>query len=312
MPARPLPSFTRRRFLAGTAAAATAPSLARAASSGTISPLFQIGLAADAQYADVPAKGSRFYRESTTKLAAAVAHFNGQPLEFCVHLGDLIDRGWDHFDSICQPLATCHHPWHHLLGNHDFEVADGFQPLVPGRLGIPSRYRFFDYLGFRFALLDTNDISTYAHVADSPPTRDAQAELERLAATGAPSAKPWNGAIGPGQLAWLEETCTTAAQAGLKVIALSHHPLLPVESHAIWNAKEVLALTERHRNLVAWINGHNHAGGLAHHDGLPCLTLHGMVETEHSNAFATAAIHPDRLVLTGHGRQTSLELTFRS
>jgi hypothetical protein len=40
--------------------------------------------------------------------------------------------------------------------------------------------------------------------------------------------------------------------------------------------------------------------------------MHGMVETATTTAFATAKILPDRLVLTGHGREPSRELVFRT
>jgi hypothetical protein len=37
-----------------------------------------------------------------------------------------------------------------------------------------------------------------------------------------------------------------------------------------------------------------------------------MVETLATTAFATAQVLPDRLVLTGHGREPSRELVFRT
>src|SRR5687767_9876086 len=78
--------ITRRRFLrTSIVAAASAPFITRGATNDG----FEIGLVADAQYADVEAKGTRFYRDSIGKLGAAVEHFNGRDLAFCVHLGDL-------------------------------------------------------------------------------------------------------------------------------------------------------------------------------------------------------------------------------
>jgi 3',5'-cyclic AMP phosphodiesterase CpdA len=125
-------------------------------------------------------------------------------------------------------------------------------------------------------------------------------------------AKAWNGAIGRVQLAWLEATCAAAAREGRRVIILCHHPVLPAADHNLWNAPEVVALLERQPAVVAWLNGHNHAGGFAEHHGVPCVTLHGMVETAGTSAFATARFLDDRLVITGHGREPSRELRFRS
>jgi hypothetical protein len=63
--------------------------------------------------------------------------------------------------------------------------------------------------------------------------------------------------------------------------------------------------------VVAWFNGHHHAGGFAQVEGLPCVTFHGMVETPDTNAFATARFLADRMILAGHGREPSRELIFR-
>jgi hypothetical protein len=68
----------------------------------------------------------------------------------------------------------------------------------------------------------------------------------------------------------------------------------------------------RHRNVVAWFNGHNHAGGFALVEGLPCVTFHGMVETPDTSAFATAWFLSDRVILAGQGREPSRELIFRT
>jgi len=62
---------------------------------------------------------------------------------------------------------------------------------------------------------------------------------------------------------------------------------------------------------LAWFNGHHLAGGFAQAEGLPCVTFRGMVETPDRNAFATARFLSDRVILTGHGRESSRELTFR-
>jgi 3',5'-cyclic AMP phosphodiesterase CpdA len=302
------PLLTRRRFLDQTLALAVAPFCARGATSRG----FEIGLVADAQFADVEAKGTRFYRNSLAKLGAAVEHCNGRELAFCVHLGDLIDREWRSFDEIGRPLARSRHRWHQLLGNHDFDVLEARKAEVPQRLGMAWRHGSFEHGGFCFAVLDTNDVSTYARAAGSPEHAAAARELARLQAAGVRQAKPWNGGLGAAQLAWLDRTCTAARAAGRKVIVLAHHPVFPANDHNLWNAEEVLALLDRHRHVVAWLNGHNHAGNFGEWHGVPCVTLKGMVETADTTAFATARVFDDRIVLTGHGREPSRELRFRS
>ncbi len=299
--------WTRRSFLKATLAAASAPYLARGAASGS----FEIGLVADAQFADIEPTKIRFYRKAIARLGEAVDHFNGRQLDFCAHLGDLIDRDWKSFDEIMKPLATSRHRFHHLLGNHDFEVLAELKPKVPGRLGLERRHSYFDHRGFRFVVLDTNDVSTYAHAPETPEHQAAAAELARLQAAHVLQAKAWNGGIGSGQLTWLEGVLRDAGERRVKVIVLAHHPLLPVSGDVLWNSDEVLALIGRHPAVVAWFNGHNHAGAFAEYRGVPLVTMHGMVDTPDTTAFATAQILPDRILVTGHGREPSRELIFR-
>jgi 3',5'-cyclic AMP phosphodiesterase CpdA len=246
-----------------------------------------------------------------SKLAAAIDHFNGRPLAFCVHLGDLIDREWRSFDDITKPFSSSRQRWHQLLGNHDFEVLDEHKPNVPKRMGMQWRYGAFDHGAFRFLVLDTNDVSTYAHAAGTPERASAESELARLEAAKVVQAKSWNGGLGRAQLHWLDRSCAEARGAQRKVIILAHHPVYPVGVHNLWNANEVLAVLDRHPHVVAWINGHNHAGAFGVRNGVPFLTMHGMVETRDTTAFATAQILADRIVLAGHGREPSREMMFR-
>lgn len=297
-------TYSRRGFLG---AAVAAPFIAR----GATKELFAIGLVADAQYADVPDKGTRFYRASIGKLGAAVEHFNRTDLAFCVHLGDLIDREWRSFDEITRPLSSSRHRWHQLLGNHDFDVLDTEKPRVPERLGMKWRYGSFDHGGFRFVVLDTNDVSTYAHPSGAPERAAAERELVRLQAAKMRQARPWNGGIGAEQLAWLDRELTTARKSGQRVIVFAHHPVWPDNDHNVWNAPEVLAVLDRHPHVVAWLNGHNHAGAFGERSGLPFVTMKGMVETAATTACAIARILPDRLVLEGQGREPARELRFR-
>ncbi len=307
---------TRRRFLAGATGATTAAlavpriSLGRAAKE----PAITIGLVADAQFADVDPAGTRFYRKSAARLAEAVEDFNGRDLAFCVHLGDFIDRDWGSFDTIGKSLDHTRHRFHHILGNHDFSVAEARKPQVANRLGLEHRRRHYalSRSGFRFVFLDTTDVSTYAHPADTKAHANAAARLENLKKSNPPQAHNWNSALGDAQLAWFDSECANARAATEKVIVFAHHPVFPVNSHNLWNDTAALAIVARHSNVVAWFNGHNHAGdfGVAHK--VPFVTLNGMVETADSTAYAIARIHPDRIELAGRGRVPSRTLKFNA
>lgn len=298
-------TYSRRGFIG---AAVAAPFIA----CGSTRELFSIGLMADAQYADVPDKGTRFYRASVGKLAAAVEHFDRTDLAFCAHLGDLIDREWRSFEAIARPLSASRHRWHQLLGNHDFDVLEAEKPRVPARLGMTWRYGSFVHGGFRFVVLDTNDVSTYAHPAGALERVEAEKELVRLQGAKVRQAKPWNGGVGAKQLAWLDHELGAARLQGQRVIVFAHHPVFPDNDHNVWNAPEVLAVLDRHPHVVAWLNGHNHAGAFGERKGVPFVTLKGMVETASTTAYAIARILPDRLVLEGQGREPSRELKFRA
>jgi manganese-dependent ADP-ribose/CDP-alcohol diphosphatase len=79
----------------------------------------------------------------------------------------------------------------------------------------------------------------------------------------------------------------------------------------VWNAPEVLAVLDRHPHVVAWLNGHNHAGAFGERNGVSFVTLKGMVETAATTAYAITRFLPDRLILEGQGREPSRELKFR-
>jgi len=82
---------------------------------------------ADPQYADIPDRGRRCYRASVGRLTEAVAEFNRRDLDFCVNLGDAIDRDWTSFDAILAPDA------------YAFVSLTGDRMLIEGRGREPSR-----------------------------------------------------------------------------------------------------------------------------------------------------------------------------
>ena len=220
----------RRRFLK---AAALAAGLAPFVGCGRVQTGPSFGVVADPQYADIPDRGRRSYRASVGKLNEAVADFNRRDLDFCVNLGDAIDRDWASYDAILAPLAAARAPWRHVLGNHDFAVEPSRVPQVPARLGIPSRRAVFDVSGVRFVILDSNAVSVYAHAVGSPERQAAATELARLKAAKAPQAFDWNGGFGDEQLRWFDRLAAEAEVAGLRVVVLAHHPVLPARARGL-------------------------------------------------------------------------------
>ncbi|MCC6406000.1 MAG: metallophosphoesterase [Planctomycetes bacterium] len=268
---------------------------------------FAIGLIADCQYADADTAGVREYRLAPEKLAACVDDLNERELAFVVHLGDFTDRDWSSFDVVAPIFERLRAPHHHVLGNHDFAVADEHKANVPARMGMPNRWWSFRERGWRFLVLDGNDISLGAHPKGSP--RDAASRAWH--AEHAPNQPEWGGALGDEQLAWLDRELAAADAAHERAILFCHYPLRPASGHELWNADSVLALVASHPSTAAWINGHNHDGAYAEERGIHCVTIRGMLDGR-ENAYAVLRVLPDRLELVGAGRQPSSTLPLRA
>ena len=279
---------------------------------GSSTKRLRIGLIADAQYANVDAKGTRFYRQSIDKLEYAIAQFNEQPLDFCVHLGDLIDRDWESFDPMLSILHGSKHPFYHVLGNHDFDLQDDYKSQVPSKIKMPDRFYSVSQNEWRFLFLDTNDVSLYGPLKTSPKYDEAKQRLQQLKEERKPQAQDWNGAIGSPQLEWIENECRIAKTMQQRVIVFAHHPIAPDNAHNLWNDQQLLQTLDRSPHIVAWINGHNHAGNYADPSGVPCVTLKGMVETKETSAFSIMTLGSDDLDIQGFGREISRRITLRT
>lgn len=301
---------TRRQFVYTSSFAAMAPALS-SGKSPEEPPIFSFGLMADCQYADSDRRGSRCYRESPGKLKAAVEELNKHDLAFSFHVGDFIDRDFSSFDVLIPITSKLQTPLFHALGNHDFDVKDDEKSAVPGKLGLKNGYYSFSKHGFRLIIIDTTEVSPYRNPTGTALHDSATEELQRLREQGAPGAKPWNGRPGDQQMTWLTSELKAATAAGEKVIILGHHPILPKEAHAIWNADQMNELLQTYPCAKVYINGHNHAGHYTDVGGLHYLTLDGMLETPDTNAFSIARVFEDRLEIQGHGRQESYEFKFR-
>ena len=271
-------------------------------------PLFSFGVIADCQYCNVKVakEAKRQYALSPKKLANCVEHLNRLDLEFVVHLGDFIDRDFASFKDVVPIYNRLKSDHFHVLGNHDFEVADEAKAKVPGVLGLQDRYYQFRRHGYRFIALDGNDVSLHAY-----PSGDARRKAAKALHATLPKGTPtWNGALGQAQLAWLEKNLQEAKREGERVVLFCHFPVFPVGVHNLWNAEKVRSILTRHDHVVAYMNGHNHAGAYAKLAGQHYVTFKGMVDT-HETAYAVVGVHSDRLEVIGTGRQNNLTLPLK-
>ncbi len=267
---------------------------------------FDFGVIADCQYCDGDTAGVRHYRNSPDKLRACVEQLNTFDLAFTVHLGDFIDRDWESFDVVLPILAELNAPSYHVLGNHDYSVADDKKPLVHSKLNLPSRYYDFTVEGWRFVALDGNDVSFHGH----PSGSEEQLAAEKYYTDNKIKSPKWNGAVGQAQMKWLQGILDDATKKGESVVLMAHFPVYPENAHNLWNAAEVIELIEANPCVKAYLNGHNHAGNYGTKNGVHYVTFKGMVDTE-ENSFATVRVTSDELQITGFGREKSQSLTLR-
>jgi predicted MPP superfamily phosphohydrolase len=260
---------------------------------------FSFGAIADCQYCQAPDRGGRKYSASKEKLQKCVKHFNREDLSFVIHLGDFIDRNFSSFDDLLPIYNSLDAPGYHVLGNHDFEVADEYKSQVPEKLGMPSKYYDFKIKNWRFLCLDGNDLSFIAYPRGSKRYQDSETYYREKKIR----SPKWNGGVGQKQMSWIREVLQTAEDSQEKVILFSHFPVYPPDPHNLWNAKEVISLLEEFSCVKAYINGHNHKGKYGIKNGIHYLTCKGMVDTNES-AYSIANVFEDRIEIIGYGRET--------
>lgn len=273
-------------------------------------PLLRFGVIADPQYAAVEPNLvlGRYYANSLTKLAEAIETFNAEDLAFVVTLGDIIDRDWQSFDAILPLYDRLRHVRHFVLGNHDFRVEQERLAKVFARVGMPGPYQTFAAAGFRFVLLDGNEVSLFAPPPGDPRLAVAERWIETLKSQGADNAQSWNAALGDEQFAWLEGVLHRAEAVGENVVVMGHYPVYPPNAHNMWDSERIVDLFCRFENVAAYFCGHNHDGNYGIVDGTHFVNIKGMVETPDTTAYAIVEIHADRLKIRGYGRETDRTL----
>ena len=268
-------------------------------------PLFTFGVMADVQYAEQKNAGTRHYRSSPRKLREAVKAFNSQKVDFVLHLGDFIDQGFRHFDTLNALTGQLRMPLYHVLGNHDFSVEPAEKPRVLSKLGLEKPYYSFSKPGWRFIVLNGNDISLFANSRGDEKHRQAGGWLKKLKEEGAVNAYDWNGAVGKQQLDWLKKELAAAREEGEQVLIACHYPLYPDDAaELLWNAPELRKLVEASPQVRAWFNGHVHQSQHFRENQVNYVSFRGLVEEE-KNAFAIVAVFRDRLEITGYGAEES-------
>jgi len=309
-------NLTRRELLKTGSAAAFAGPLAGLSSAETqpaVKTPFRFGVIADPQFAPIPntyGVKTRFYSNSVWKLAEAIDQLNHEDLEFVITLGDMIDRYWESFQYVLPLYDDLKHEKFFLLGNHDFNVPNEYLHSIVRTVGMQAAYYDFSKGEYRFIVLDGNDISLFALPQGDPRRALAEKRLGELKVSHAPNAQDFNGSLGDAQFAWLEQRVHEAAALGQKIVIFNHYPVFPPHSSNAWDSERMVRLVCDTPNIVAYLNGHNHAGNYGETGGKHFLTFRGMVETPTDNAYAIVEAFSDRLEVKGFGIQESRTLKF--
>lgn len=277
-------------------------------------PLFRFGVIADPQYAaKVPNPKSdgglgRYYSNTLWKLSEAVEALNKEDLAFVITLGDIIERDWESYSHVLPIYGKLKARSLYLLGNHDYEIGADFRDALLHTVGMESTHYDFGNGGYRFVVLDGNDVSLFGPPDGDPRRQLAQARIDALKAKGAPNAQPWNGSISDQQFAWLEETVAKAKAAGEKVVLLGHYPIYPIGEDNALDSERLTDFVAKSPNVVAYFCGHHHLGNYAELNGKHFLNFKGMVTTPTTTAYAVVEAYPDRLEVRGVDREPSRTL----
>ncbi len=299
--------FSRTQFLKLLSAglAGTAAQRSRGETESKPPGTLRVGIVTDCQYADIdtPAKSKRMYRLSPAKLQEAVDTFNGmEDLHAVCHLGDMIDQDLASYAKVMPIFASLKAPRFQLMGNHDYSVLEAEKINVPKLLGMEKPYYSFVKEGWKFIVMDGNEVSLFSHPKDDPATVAAK-EIQKNAK--GRKRVEFGGGLGSAQRQWLADELAAARKAGQRVLFLCHYVLLPLGPHSLWDAEEVLEIIKPYADIAPiWLNGHNHDGSYMAQHGIHFLNFRGMVDTD-KNTYARLDITPEEIKVTGFGREPS-------
>ncbi len=261
-----------------------------AGAAGPEKPAVRFGVVTDLHYADKPAAGTRYYRQTLEKLAEAVQQFRRQSVQFTIELGDFIDAA-DTLQTEKGYLRTVHRafskppgPQHYVLGNHCVYSLTKGEFL--GIVGQQRSFYSFDADGIHFVVLD----ACFRHDMQPYGRRNFQ----------------WTDAnIPPAQLKWLEDDLDKTSKPTIVFV----HQRLDVAGHyGVKNAPNVRAIFERAGNVRAVFQGHYHRNDYRNIGDIHYVTLVAMVEgsgAEH-NGYSVVSVHQDAgIQVTGFRTQKS-------
>lgn len=272
-------------------------------------PLFKFGVIADIQYCDCETSGSRFYRNSLKKLDECIKDLNDKKVDFVVNLGDLVDRDSNmNLDSVLIRQKKLNSKIYNTTGNHDYGGIKNNQDLY-SMLDMPDTYYSFEKDGWRFIMLNTNEVASYSNVKNTRLEKELTEIKGTIISENRTNGASHNGGISKAQMEWLNRELEKSMQEEKKVIILSHHPLAGANGLTALNDKEILNLIAKYPSIIKCvISGHHHPGAFDIQHNIPFITTEGMIETEFQNAYGIVEVFADKIVLNGYGRTRSYSI----
>lgn len=224
---------------------------------------FCFGLFTDIQYADRPIRIGRYYRNALRKTQRCIDAFNQIPVDFCVHLGDLIDwpgepdKGREALNNIMPIMNSFNGPMYYVLGNHDVDSVPSAELASIFGIADGKTWYSFDHKGVHFVVLDCNF--------------DAQGVAFQ------PGTTEWDCCYLPdSELNWLKSDLKAAVP---DVAVVMVHALLDDidNAHAIKNAAEARRILENCGKRTVVFQGHMHSGHESVKNGIGYHTLRSIV-----------------------------------
>ena len=250
----------------------------------------RLGLVTDMHYADKPPAGSRHYRESLTKLAAAAQQFQRDQPDHIIELGDFIDAAdsveleQKYLRRIHKDFAALPGQKHYVLGNHCVDTLTK-EEFLDG-VGQAKSYYSFDAGGCHFVMRGA------CLRSDGKPY-------------GRKNFKWTDPNIPVEQVEWLQADLKAARG---KAIVFVHQRLDVSNNHGVKNAAAVRQVLEESGKVLAVFQGHSHQNDLREINGIHYCVHRAMVEGSgvENNGFSIADIFADGTIrVTGFRKQTT-------
>ncbi len=296
-------TLSRRRFLgiAGTSATGMILSPNLFAKSGE-KPMIRFGVISDVHYANREPAGTRFYRQSLTKVQEAIDRMNREKLDFAIELGDFKDQDavpneantLKYLTDIESVFQKFNGLTYHVLGNHDIDGISKQQFLERvENTSIPKTdsYYSFSRKGIHFVVLDgdfTKEGKAYDHGNFS-----------------------WEDAgIPEEEIGWLKGDLKSNK---LPVIVFIHQMLDDSKNvkQAVQNAAEVRQILEQSGNVLCVIQGHVHEERYNLINGIHYYSVNAVVDGDgpENNAYMIIDVYKNgNLKIDGFRRGTDREI----